>query len=1001
MPPVFWHVGGIGSIGAFSRLIELWLLLARENSLFARLDDWGFMAYSLGWNLGGKFMRLTIVLLFALAGALSVPPGGSIAQDPPRDTPSKDPAPAIDAEQVKQAKALLASQDRRVHVVIAGLRHLLRNPFEDDLFAGRWRRVCPIESFENAGAGALDASELWRLWAVLESGMARNPALDAKLARLALTPSPEISNELAPAGLYMLVIRAAARRMSVKEAAKLLENARQTLSAAKNAANVCSPQSYWATGEAVSVEWFSNHFWRAIINRCALDIGLQAEFKQWGRDLDFLRRSHIEGLGWCCQKGQPPEISEDLNANVLAMAAFGLASGAPPGQFTRPNLNDIETASRLMPDVIDRLQKTYNEPFGGGRLAFIMACMAAPKGLNDAAQWRNALHANYLEAMKAGSLAGSTTALASALGFSQRSGREDPMAEITESVLLLAPAFGGFLSQADGPLAKMELAEVGRVMHAMALVEASTAPASRPATTIELRANAALDKARKFLVTSQNPDGSFPNDMWGGPKSEGTGVQCLAVMALLHAGEPRDSATVRKAMSFLESRNFAMKRETYEASLQLMLLEKYFEKEIAAAGMFTATNLNEYNTARNKLVELMPRNYRELAKARAKLLIEKREFDLDGYSYSCGGPLPPKPPKTPPSTPPRPITGPRAKPKPPKPVTMDASKSTQDGWDNSNSVYALMGLKAACMLAINVPSSVFRYELERIIGEAELDHSLAHVPMERPWKTPPPKDPKRAAKQTRVSEHVHCFKFFYRPDWAKFFNEVIEGPPIAKKDDKEKKDEKDGKGDVGSGSFGCSAGLLASLGICFDELSLRGEWGKGEFDGELERFGDQILWGGLSWLSLCMLKPAANYKNRWQADMTKPRSAALDGVGFYNDAWALSRASIQLGAVELAGGIDWYAVLARDICDKQLPDGSWGLENALAPSSRKPALCNTAFAILVLARAYQPVLSGERRGHDAPPRGPAKTSEPGPKPTEPAPKPKTEEPEKTPTTGEK
>jgi len=957
-------------------------------------------------------MRLTIVLLFALAGALSVPPGGSIAQDPPRDTPSKDPAPAIDSEQVKQAKDSLAKLDRRAYVTIAGLRYILRNLFEDDLFAGRWRRVCPIEPFEKAGTGALSAAELWRLWAVLESGMARNEALDAKLARLALTPSPEITHELAPAGLYMLVIRAAARRMSVKDAAKLLENARVALSAAKNAANVCSPQSYWATSDAVSVQWYSNHFWRAVINRCALDIGLAAEFKQWGRDLDFLGRAHIENLGWGCQKGQPPDVSEDLNANVLAMAAFGLASGAPPGQFSRPNLADIETAARLMPDTLERLQKTYSEPFGGGRLAFVMASMAAPKGLNDAAQWRNSLHANYLEAMKAGTLADTTTSLAEAFGFSQRTGREDPLAAITEHALLLAPAFGGFLSPADGPLAKMELSEVGRAMHAMAVVEAAAAPATKPRAPIEQRANDALQKARKFLIASQNPDGSFPNDMWGGAKSDGTGVQCLAVMALLHAGEPRESATIRRAMSFLEGRNFAMTRETYEASLQLMLLEKFFEREIAAAGMFTATNLNEYNAARNKLVELMPRNYRELAKARAKLLIEKREFDLDGYSYSCGGGLPPKPPKTPPGkprkapqtppgVPPKPITGPKTPPKPPKPVTMDASKTKQDGWDNSNSVYALMGLKAACMLAINVPSSVFRYELERVIGEAELDHSLAHVPMERPWKTPPPKDPKRATKQTRVNEHVHCFKFFYRPDWANFFSEENEAPPVAKKDEKDKQDGKDAKADVGSGSFGCSAGLLASLGVCFDELTLRGEWGKGEFDGELERYGDQVLWGGLSWLSLCMLKPAAKYKNRWQIDMTKPRSAALDGVGFYNDAWALSRACIQLGAVELAGGIDWYAVLAREICDRQLPDGSWGLENALPAGSRKPALCNTAFAILVLARAHQPVLSGERRGHDAPPRGPASTSEPGPKPAEPAPKPKTEEPEKTPTTGEK
>lgn len=932
-------------------------------------------------------MRITILLLVALAGALSVPPGGSIAQDPPRDTPSKKPAPAIDAEQVKQAKGELAKLDRRVYVVISGLRHLLRNPFEDDLFEGRWREVCPIQPFETEGAGALDTAELWRLWLVLESGMPRSPALDAKLARLAATARPETKDDLAPLGLYVLVLRAACRRTTVTESAKLLENARQALAAGKLAANACTPQSLWVTQEAVSPEWFSNHFWRAVINRCALDMGLAAEFKQWERDVNFLLRAFTEGSGWTCQKGQQPELNEDLNVNLLAMAAFGLAAGAPAGQMPRNALRDVELATARMPDVLERLQKTYTDPFNAGRLSLIMAAGSAPKGLNDAAQWRNALLANYLDAMRAGSLSQTRSGLAGVFGFSKREGRVDPLAEITEAVLLHMPALGGFLPPGEGPLAKMTLAEIGRLMHALALVEASTAPETKPPAPVQLRANKALDQARKFLVSSQNPDGSFPNDMWGGPKSEGTGAQCLAVMALLHAGEPRESATIRKAISFLESRNYAMKQETYEAALQLMMLEKYFEPELAKAGMFDVTNLNEYNIARNKLVDLMPKGYRELAKARTKLLVEKRKFDLDGYSYSCGGAIPPRPR----DGSGRPITpGRRA-----RPVTMDPSNTQRDGWDNSNSVFALMGLKAACMLAVNVPSAVFRYELERIIGEAEMDHSMAHVPMERPWKSPPPADPKKAARQTRSREYVHCFKHFYRPDWVEFLSAPADSQPT------DGKTPKGGKNDVGSGSFGCTAGLLASLGMCFDELMLRGDWAKTDVEAELEKFGDQILWGGLSWLSLCMLKPAENYKNRWDVDMTRPRSAGVDGVGFYYDAWMLSRACVQLGAVTLTAGVNWYEVLANEICDRQLKDGSWGTRPAKDGANVRPALVNTCFAILVLTRAYQPVLSGERRGLDAPPRGPAKTGEPAPKPADPKPKPKTGEPEKPPATGEK
>jgi hypothetical protein len=248
-----------------------------------------------------------------------------------------------------------------------------------------------------------------------------------------------------------------------------------------------------------------------------------------------------------------------------------------------------------------------------------------------------------------------------------------------------------------------------------------------------------------------------------------------------------------------------------------------------------------------------------------------------------------------------------------------------------------------------------------------MDHALAHVPMERPWKTPIPIDPKKAARQSRVPEHAHCFKFFYRSDWDEFLPNERDGKPVASKDDNAKKDDTPNKGDVGSGSFGCTAGLLASLGICFDELMLRGEWTRGELEIELERYGDQVLWGGLSWLSVSMFKPAPGYKNRWEVDMTEPVSRTLDGIGFYYDAWSLSRACTQLGAVTLAGGNNWYEILSQKICDKQLPEGGWGLVNATPAKDAKATLCNTAFAILVLTRASQAVLSGERHQTITPP----------------------------------
>ncbi len=987
-------------------------------------------------------MRNVAYLMFA-ALALAALLGTGVRVDAEKNQPGalKPNARKIDEKEVKEAKAALDAIDRKTVAALSGLRYLLRSEFEDDLFDGRWRETCPMEPFDKLKEGPLDAAEQLRLWVVLETGLARNAAIDNAFKRLALTPAPEVKNELAPAGLYMLVLRSAVARMTVTEAAKLLDLARQTAAAAKKAADVCAPQSVWISSQMICPEWFSNHFWRAVINRCTLDLGQGAEFKQWGRDLDFLGRIYVEGQGWTSKRNQAPDASEDLNANLLAMATFGLAAGAPPGQMSKSDLREIETAVARMPAVITRLEKTYpQEPLNGARLALVMAAGAAPKDHADPVGWRNALLLNNYEAMGGNSVPSFRTGIPAAFGLTKLEGRRDTLAEVSEVAFGLICANGGFLRSGEGPLARMELAEVGRLMHALATVEAASAPSSRPLSPTQQRAADALEKARKYLVESQNPDGSFQGDTWGG--KEGTGAQCMAVLALLHAGEPRDSVAVKRAMKYLEGRNFVIKYETYEASVQLMLLEKYFEKEIAQAGMYDATNLAEYNKARNKLVELMPRAYRELAKNLTRLLLDKRVFDLDGFNYACGNepkyptppaktPNPANPPKFPPN--PRPATppaktpdpnpaktpdpnpaktpdpNPAAPPKVPGPVTGNPPKTrptpipwqNQGGWDNSNSQFAMLGLKSACMLAIDVPSKVFRLELERLLGSAELDGDLPHSPLERPWKLPSPAAPKKGARQTEVPVLAHSYKFQYRMDWADFLG--------------------DRKTSGSGGSFGCTGGSLATIAVCFDELYLRGEW-HGELETELERFGDHVLWGGLTWLSYSMFRRGSEFPNRWETDLTLPASSKFDGVGMYYDYWSLGRACTLLGATKLAGGNNWYDLVTQKICDKQMAQGGWGLLDPVVPDTAKkgektpekkddksdnknkpkPTLCNTAFAILALAKAAPAILSNERRGFDAPPRGPSKTSEPTAKPAEPTPEPTpTPEPKKGPATGER
>lgn len=915
------------------------------------------------------------------------------------DKPEALAEPVASEAEVKEAQALLDKADRRQLAVISGLRYLLRSQFEDDIFEGRWRETAPIAPFDGSLEGPLDLAEQLRLWAVLETGLVRSPSMDQAFRRLAATPVPEVRHELAPVGLYLLVTRSALARLTGAESGKLLESARKAAAAAKAATNACAPQSYWASDSLVTVEWYANHFWRAVVNRCTADMGLGAEYKQWGRDLDFLNRAFVEGLGWVCQRKQGAHVDEDLHANLLAMAAFGLAAGAPAGQFGKSDLKEIEVAQARMPAVLARLELTYaQEPLHGGRLALVQAFGAAPRDHKDPVGWRNALNLKSRETLLAMPSRAFRTNLPYAFSFNAPQGAVDPLAVIAEAAFGLAAECGGFVRAGDGPLAKMGLPEVGRLIHALALVEAARAPRERPLPPALARARAALAKAREFLVKIQNPDGSFGPEKGAGGKL-GTGPQCLALLALLHAGEPRESQAVKRAMKYLEGENFSMRYETYEASVQLMLLEKYFEKELIEAGMYEVTNMTEYNRARDRVVGLMPRSYRELARSRAKLIQSKRQFELDGFDYACGGmPRPAPAPKTPAPSTPGALPPPRKNPNPApaRPVSGERRPkpwNPQSGWDNSNSQFAMLGLKAACMLAIDVPVSFFRNEVERLIGDAEEDHELPHMPMQRPWKALPPPAAKRGPRSSVApQETAHPYKFQYRPDWSSYLEEK--------------------KTDADSGSFGCTAGCVSSMALCFDELKLRGEWGKEEMDGELEKFSDHVLWGGLGWLAQRFLKPSAKYSNRWHDELTAPASASVDGVGFYYDAWSLERACVMTGATVLAGGVNWYEVLVDMICERQLGNGAWGLMTGVpqardarnnpipAPAQERGtvALVNTAFAVLTLAKAAPTVLSPSRRGPEAAPRvtpsprGP--TSSPGEG------KPDTGEPRKGPATGQ-
>lgn len=881
-------------------------------------------------------MRQTsrILYVIALLAALNL---AVWADDKPPEKappPKAEPKPVIDEAEVKRAEALLKPVRNDEYAVLCALRYLLCPSFEDEVFGGRWRPVCVLPPFEQLSDGPLGQAEQLRLWAVLETGMTRNDAANAQIARLAKTPPPEVRQDLAAAGLYMLTLRAALSRLTVAEGVKLIEAARNTVAAAKGSSNACSPQSKWVTSEGVALNWFANHFWRAVINRCALDLGLAVDFKLWGRDLDFLHRAHVEGKGWTCRRNQQPDVAEDVHANLMAMAAAGLAAGAPPAQFDKTGLRALENCSKRGGAILARIAQDYVDfSFDGALALMLQSANAAPSTEKDPVAWRNEWLKQTQDRLGTGSAPMLFTQFPAALGFELDATEGD----VAEAALALVAVCGGLFDAGAGPLEKRDLAELGRLLHALATVEASKAPPVPPQgpSDLDKRVEVALENCRQHLLKMQNADGSF-SPLGKDKRHPGTGPDCLALWALMHCGESRNSKAVQRCMKYLEGQAYDYDYRTYEVGLQLCMLEKYFEPEIIASGMYLAETFEAREAARVKLREAMPVKYGNLVDNSVKLLDEA--WMGDGYGYGSGG---------------------------------------MNYWDNSNSQFAMLGMKAAVALGSDVKPEIFVREAKRLFNTFGAMKAFEPVPLERPWKS---KEQAQTDSTTKIRPGGWTYAGACQSD-AKW-------PCVP---------------------HGCCGGGLCSLAIAIDELALRKL-----LKPEDELAADKCLAGALAALNHCGIRlikqanerikveedraPKAKKEKKpapprnpddWEGyyvDSLVARANQGHGRGLFYDLWAIERGFV-ISSAKIVQGLEWYPIVAEYLLSCQMPDGGWRPKNFTGQyGGAGSQFLSTAWAALILKRVAPPVWSPQRRGPEAPPRlgKPTRpeTGEPDPKPKE-------------------
>ncbi len=318
-----------------------------------------------------------------------------------------------------------------------------------------------------------------------------------------------------------------------------------------------------------------------------------------------------------------------------------------------------------------------------------------------------------------------------------------------------------------------------------------------------------------------------PNGSFAAELGQPLGGTALSVLALLHSGMAPDHDVIRRAFEFMRilHRASGSSRHTYSASVSIMALA-------------------EYRRARGEL----SKEDRDWLASLVTFLLKSRTA---GGAWRYPGP--------------------------------------RDGFDNSNTQYALLALKEARRSGVPVPEEVFAKVLTHFISRQERRGAKVRRSREEGG------DGVYSANRRTVAGY----------DYARGWGYI------------------EPQGVTGS----MTAAGTAAVAICLSELQDR-RWRS------LIAAGEKAMWDGIAWLG-------KNFSVR-----DNPRGNA--GWHYYY-LYGLERAGVLAGVVYMAGH-RWYAEGAKYLVDAQSPDGSWRVPSAMR-GGRQADPVTQAFALLFLARA--------------------------------------------------
>lgn len=810
--------------------------------------------------------------------------------------PNADTKPAeIPQNQIDGAKEILSPIPNDRQVVFNSLRFLLRPGYEAELLQGRRVRTASLEPFEATATRAhaakpLTQAEMLRLLALLSAGFPATDPLNVTVQRLLATPIPT-DNMLASSGLMALCLLHARQHPGLEYAVETQARLKELYAATNLLKDATSGRSSLIGDTQIQPQWFANHFWRAVIARATLAAGLEIAAKAWGDDLKTLSATWRKDHGFTSILKGNASPEQSWHTNLMALAAIGLALGAPDDTLQRGVLTAINENLKRTSALLETQSESYKIHSVSGSRTLLLALVpdACAPASQTPAEWRKRVIEVGVSMRDISGAVLQRSHLPLALGLLGDSSTQADAVTVETALTCIAmagPLHGG---QPLRVLSDYGAAGIGRVMYALTLLHAAGSRIG--ANDFRGRVNFAIEEGCAWLRSVQNPDGTFP-----GTYSSYTGNTAIALLAMLHGGVSRDDASIQRGLESLHkayaSELTVMYAGTYSDAIVLMFLQKYYEPEQRKSGILYADNPKDQEKARAALSKDIPEKHRNLCSQLARNLRSAQIGGAEGgYTYMA-----------------------QAK------TAVGGGVGAHKG-DNSNSQYAMLGLKAACLLGLDIPASEFEREAKRLLAQYQPDPRLTgKVKYEHEG------DERESERKTaaRVDLEIQPGGWGYSIGYK------------------------------GGTTMQMTAAGISSLVVCLDELKARGKLTQ-EF---AQKIGLHIK-GAEAWL--------ADYY--YTAETLAPRNGTSiltngsDGHGAYYNLYSVERGCELAGKRMLMDRVDWYRIGAEALLDAQNIEGNWGRAREY-PGMVRPTqhmTVSTCMAILFLKRASMPVITEHRK----------------------------------------